>query len=144
MFVSEGFLSPGIHECTFDEIRGRFGSFQESDRRPALFQRLAQFIQAIRRQELFEEFIIDGSFVTSKSAPNDIDLVAVLKTGHDFERDLPMSEYAMVSRALLHRRFGFDVLIAESATAMYESYIEYFSRVREMPNLRKGLIRLRL
>ena len=32
------------------------------------------------------------SLVTAKPAPNDIDLVAVLRPGQDFERDLPMSE----------------------------------------------------
>ena len=53
--------------------------------------------------------------MTGKLAPQDIDLVAVLMPGHDFERDLPMSQYALVSRAMLRRRFGFDVVIADAA-----------------------------
>jgi hypothetical protein len=88
--------------------------------------------------------IIDGSFVTAKLAPNDVDLVAVLKSGHDFERDLRMSEYALVSRALLRRRFGFDVIVAEEGSTLYRTYVEFFSRVREAPVMRKGLLRLLL
>ena len=70
--------------------------------------------------------------------------MAVLRLGHDFERDLPMSEYFLVSRALLRRRFGFDVVIAERESSLYKIYVEFFSRVREAPHARKGLLRLRL
>lgn len=55
-----------------------------------------------------------------------------------------MSEYALVSRALLRRRFGFDVIIAEGESSLYKTYVEFFSRLREFPELRKGLLRLRL
>lgn len=71
-------------------------------------------------------------------------LKAVLKSGHDFERHLPMSEYALVSRTLLRRRFGFDVVVAERDSQLYRTYVEFFSRVREAPDARKGVLRLRL
>jgi hypothetical protein len=109
-----------------------------------LFNRLETLIQAMQVSGLFEMLLIDGSFVTAKPAPNDIDLVAVLRPEHDFERDLPMSEYTLVSRALLRQRFGFDVIIAEEASSLYKTYVEFFSRVREDPEARKGLLRLRL
>jgi hypothetical protein len=98
----------------------------------------------MRSSGLFETLVVDGSFVTAKLAPNDVDLVAVLRPGHDFERDLPMSEYSLVSRTLLRRRFGFDVIVAERDSSLYRTYIEFFSRVREAPELRKGLLRVRL
>ena len=79
-----------------------------------------------------------------KPAPNDIDLVAVLRPGHNLERDLPMSEYTLVSRAMLRRRFGFDVIVAEPESQLYKTYVEFFSRVREDPAARKGLLRVRL
>jgi hypothetical protein len=98
----------------------------------------------MQRSGLFEALLVDGSFVTAKPAPNDVDLVAVLRPGHDFERDLPMSEYALVSRAMLLRQFGFDVVIAERTSQLYSTYVEFFSRVRENPDMRKGLLRLSL
>ena len=53
-----------------------------------------------------------------------------------------MSEYALVSRAMLRRRFGFDIIVAERDSQLYGTYVEFFSRVREQPEARKGLLRL--
>ena len=134
-----------LHEAmTQDEIRERFGVFQQSDRRPRLFARLIELLAAMRASELFDALLIDGSFVTAKPAPNDIDLVGILRPSHDLERELPMFQYALVSRSLLRRRFGFDVLVAKPESAAYTRYVDFFSRVREAPEMRKGLLRLRL
>jgi len=139
---ADGLLPAGIYDCSLDEIRTRFGNFQGSDRRLRLFERLGELVATMRRSGLFEAVLVDGSFVTQK--PNDVDLVAVLRPGHDFERDLPISEYALVSRVLLRRRFGFDVVVAERDSVVYETYVEFFSRVREAPELRKGMLCVRL
>ena len=141
---TEGLLPAGIHEATLDELRQRFGAFHESDQRPKLIARLMDLARAMQASGLFDELLIDGSFVTTKPAPNDIDILAVLKPGHDFERDLPMSEYSLVSRALLRRRFGFDVIVAERGSAVYKRHVDFFSCLREAPNLKKGLVRLML
>ena len=139
-----GLLPAGIHDCSLDEIQARFGVFRGSEARPRLFERLRDLITAMRRSGLFEAVLVDGSFVTRKAVPNDMDLLAVLSRGHDFERDLPISEYALVSRALLRRRFGFDVVVAEKNGPVYETYVEFFSRVRDAPGLRKGILRISL
>jgi len=105
---------------------------------------LEELYQAMQRSGLFDFLVVDGSFVTANPAPKDIDLIAVLRPGHNFERDLPMSEYALVSRSLLRRRFGFDVMIAERDSQLYQIYVGFFIRVREFPNRRKGLLRVSL
>jgi len=139
---ADGFLPMGIFDCSLAEVRARFGSFKGSDVRPRLFAKLEELIAAMTRSGFFEALLLDGSFVTSKFAPNDIDLVAVLRPGHDFERDLPMSEYALVSRTLLRRRFGFDIIVAERDSQLYRTYVDFFSHVRENPEVRKGLLRV--
>ncbi len=55
-----------------------------------------------------------------------------------------MSEYALVSRAMLRRRFGLDLIVAEQDSSLYTTYIEFFSRVRDTPELKKGLLRIEL
>jgi hypothetical protein len=102
---SDGVLPAGLFDCTLQEVRARFGSFAGSDQRARLLERLENLAGVMRSSGLFEALIIDGSFVTAKPAPNDIDLLAVLRPGHDFEADLPMSQYALVSRTLLRRRW---------------------------------------
>ena len=141
---SDGLLPTGVHDCALSEVRARFGIFQGSDVRQRLFTRLEELATAMTRSGLFESLLIDGSFITAKPAPNDIDLVAVLRPGHNFERDLPMSEYALVSRTLLRRRFAFDIIVAERESQLYRTYVEFFSRVRENPEARKGLLRVTL
>lgn len=130
---ADGHLPIGVFDCSLAEVRARFGSFQGSDIRPRHCAHLEELIVVMQRSKLFKELLIDGSFVTSKPSPNDIDLVAVLHPGHDFERDLPMSEYALVSRNLLRRRFGFDIIVAEGESQLYKTYVEFFSRVRSIP-----------
>ncbi len=76
-------------------------------------------ISAMRQSELFEELLVDGSFVTGKAAPNDIDIIAVLGTEANFERELTMFEYSLLSGSLLRRRFGFDVLLARRHSSLY-------------------------
>lgn len=137
-----GLLPTGVFDCTLSEVRARFGTFQQSDRRFRLFAQLEALVQAMQRSGVFDFLIVDGSFITASPVPRDIDLIAVLKPGYDFERDLLMSEYALVSRSLLRRRFGFDVMVAERDSQLYETYVEFFSRVREFPELRKGMLRL--
>lgn len=41
---------------------------------------------------------MDGSFVTAKSEPNDIDLVLVLAADHDFSADLPPVHYNLLDQ----------------------------------------------
>ena len=137
-------LPPGLHDCSLAELRARFGNFQASDRRQRLFAKLEEFVLACQGSGLFEQLVVDGSFVTGKPDPNDIDLLAVLRPGHDFERDLPMSEYAAVSRTMLRRRYAFDVIVAEPASELYHTYVKFFSQVRGTPALSKGLLLLRL
>ena len=144
LFNANGMLPTGVHDATLEEIRKSFGSFQRSDQRPRLFNRLEELLAAMKRSGLFEALLVDGSFVTAKSAPNDIDLIAVLRPGHAFERDLPMSEYALVSRTMLARRFRFDIIVAERESVVYKTYVDFFGLVREAPELRKGLLRLAL
>src|SRR5438105_4983151 len=93
-----GLLPTGIHDCTLDELRVRFGSFQDSDRRPQLFQKLQTLVAEARTAGFLRGLLIDGSFVTAKSNPNDIDLVIILPLAHDVGADLRPAQYALVSK----------------------------------------------
>ena len=55
-----------------------------------------------------------------------------------------MSEYPLVSRTMLARRFRFDIIVAERESVVYKTYVDFFGLVREAPELRKGLLRLAL
>ena len=74
----DGFLPEGVHECSLDEIDQRFGGNQSAVRRSALFAKLREYIQELRSTGMAAGLIVDGSFITNKTEPNDIDLVLIL------------------------------------------------------------------
>ena len=137
-----GCLPPGVHDCSVAELKDRFGRFQGSDRRPKLIERLEAFVADAQRAAIFAEIIVDGSFVTSKPDPGDVDLLLVLQPEHDFLASLPPAHYNLVSQRRVKRRFGFDILVARSASAERTNYVELFLEVRGRPDLRKGMLRI--
>ena len=127
-----------------EELRLRFGRFQDSDRRVDLFSRFEQLVVDLRTSGLFPAVVVDGSFVTTKPAPQDVDVIVLLPRNHNWSADLNPADYLLVSRRALHRRFGFDVLLAVDGNQEYKGYVEFFSRVREDASIRKGMLRIEL
>lgn len=77
----DSLLPAGIHDCTLEELKVKFGSFQGNDQRPRLLARLEAFIAEVRAAGFIHRIIVDGSFVTSNPEPNDIDVIVVVETG---------------------------------------------------------------
>ena len=67
-----GNLPPGIHRCSITELAARFG--QGSNEREVEMSELLKFIDAARARGV-RRLLVNGSFVTSKLAPNDVDVV---------------------------------------------------------------------
>ena len=138
----DGLLPVGIHDCTLAELKIRFGVFQSNDQRPRLFARLESFLAEVRAAGLVRSVLVDGSFVTSKPDPNDIDLVVVVLSGHDYTADLLPSQYNVLSKFRVRKRFGFDMVAVREGTAEFDDAAAFFRQVRNRPHLRKGILRL--
>ena len=143
-FEDAGLLPVGIHDCSLDEVRERFGKFQGTDRRCRLFERLEALIHQMKATGFFAAIIVDGSFVTDKGSPNDIDLILVLRPSHEMTLPLRPFEYNVVSRRQVRRQFGIDALITREGRPEFSEYLGFFAGVRGKPNARKGLVRLTL
>ncbi len=55
-----GLLPDGIHTCTADELRARFGLFQTSDQRPRLMRQLEAFLAEVRTSGIVKAVIVNG------------------------------------------------------------------------------------
>jgi hypothetical protein len=143
-FNEHGWLPDGIHDCTLDEAAARFGTFQNTDRRPLLWTRFAEFIAEAKACGLLETVLMDGSFVTATPAPNDIDIVIVVSANHDFEVDFTPSEYNVLSKRRVNVRFGLDLLVARANSEEYRRYVAFFQQVPLEPGRKKGILRLTL
>jgi uncharacterized protein DUF6932 len=142
-FSTNGYLPPGVHACTLAEIRERFGQFQRTDQRCRLMDKLEAFIQECSAMGFIRSVIIDGSFMTDRDRPNDIDLIVVLDELHDFKAELRPFEYNVVSKPDVRRRYDFDAVAAHDRSPELESAIMFFAQVRKS-NTRKGLVQVLL
>ena len=141
---TDGLLPEGIHDCMLDEIGARFGSFQDSDRRVRLWAALQAFIGEIKVTGLGLALLVNGSFVTAKPAPEDIDLILVLPAEHDFSRELSPAQYNVLSAQRVRRRHKLDLLVARADFDQYRRYLRLFQQVRLEPGKTKGILRVRL
>src|SRR2546430_16555928 len=97
-FDEHGFLPAGLHECTVNEMKLRFGAFRGSDRRAQLIARLEAFVSEAKSCGLVAEVLVDGSFVTAKNEPNDIDLIVIVPASHSFLEELSPATYNILSK----------------------------------------------
>ncbi len=75
---ADGTLPPGTHTATLAEVFAAFPA--TTPERQALNQALSQGVATIQGLSLAQQIAVDGSYVTDKQRPSDIDL-AVLTPG---------------------------------------------------------------
>jgi hypothetical protein len=82
-------LAPGRHAMARDELRVLCVTnplFSISKRRPDVMASLENLLNALSTESIRSEVWVDGSFLTQKIEPEDVDLVIVFQ-----EADLPKS-----------------------------------------------------
>ena len=138
--LTDDYLPPGIYDCDIEEVNATFGT---NDRRRHLLSNLIDYINDAKNQGISGEVIINGSFVTSKEDPEDIDIILVLDN-YNITGPLNMEECRLLSCEYTSIEYTLDVLVAfkNDNTEIYD--IEFFSRVREDPNINKGLLRVKI
>src|SRR5208337_2046684 len=115
-FTDDGILPNNIHDCSFEELAVVFGRFQSTDCRITLTQKLKEYIQELRQSGIGKELIVDGSYVTRKDDPGDIDLILVLAKEFDYSSPINPFEYNLASNRVLKRKYGFDVFVERKGT----------------------------
>jgi Family of unknown function (DUF6932) len=138
-FRPDGYLPEGVYVCSEAEVTFRFGSSSRRHRRLVL--RLRRWIE-LGRQVGAKRLLVDGSFVTAKEEPHDIDTVILLP--EDFHQQLER-EYApaLELEEMVLTRQPEEVFAAEDE-ADWEEWADFFSRTREPDDRRKGLVEIRL
>jgi hypothetical protein len=85
---------------------------------------------------------VDGSFVTSKPEPNDVD--AVIWLPDDFVQRVSNGNFeALELEAMLLTRHPEEIFAAEDRRD-WDDWLEFFSRTRETDGRRKGVVEIEL
>ena len=138
-FRSDGYLPEGLHSANEAEVTFRFGSTTPRRRRLAL--RLRRWI-VLANEIGVRHLLIDGSFVTAKSDPDDIDAVILLPANFAALIEQRNESAIELEQMLLTRRP--EELFAAEDESDWNDWFEFFSRTRETDGRRKGLVEIRL
>ena len=138
-FRVDGYLPEGLYHATEAQVTIRFGALNQ--RRERLIFRVRRWV-ALARQVGAIRLLIDGSFVTAKDKPNDIDAVILLPPNfkHQIQKGI---KAALELKEMLRIRRPEEIFAAEDETD-WEDWIEFFSRTREADGRRKGLVEIEL
>ena len=111
-FDEHGYLPPGVHPATLDEVEDRFG--RESEVRRTQMESLRWLADLAQRAGV-ERIVINGSFATDVLEPNDVDCVLLIGPGFpndeaaeaELVTGLPFLELSLVNQS------DFDLLVNE-------------------------------
>lgn len=92
-------LPIGIHDCTFDELTTVFSYDKD---RAELIRKLSEYIGLLRKYGASGWIMVNGSFVTSKKSPGDVDIVVVMNRK-------AMSEQSAEDRCAMQKLFDPEV-----------------------------------
>ncbi len=139
-FDENGFLPEGVWDCSVNELQKRFAVFRRSDQRLKLFAKLEQFLEEVLKTEWIEEIIIDGSFVTDKDEPNDIDIILGLYANFK-DAEIPFWTAKILAGNFLGKRYDFDVFVEIFDSPKHKKRLDFFQQIKES-EFRKGVVRL--
>ncbi len=134
-FREDGYLPEGLHHATEAEVLFRFGS--PTRRRRALALQLRNWLFLVRAVE-GRRLFVDGSFVTAKPYPGDLDAVVLLSD--TFERDLDNGLDAAVELEGIMTTNRMGDLFATEDDADWLEWLDFFTGTREVDGQRKGVV----
>jgi len=138
-FRQDGYLPEGMFLASEAEVTFRFGTTNR--RRRSLVLRVRRWVE-LAREIKAPRLFIDGSFITAKTQPNDVDAVVLLPA--DFENQIAAdSDVAIEFEGMLLTRRPEEIFAAEDKTDWNE-WVEFFSRTREPDGRSKGLVEIEL
>ncbi len=138
-FQADGYLPAGVHLCHDSEVIQRFGTSNLFRRRLGLrVQTWLALARAIRAKRI----LIDGSFVTAKAEPNDVD--AVIWLPDNFRDQVALREEpAEAIQKMLVTRYPEELLAARSQKH-WDHWVAFFSQTTDPVCTAKGLVEVQL
>lgn len=138
-FTAGGLLPQGVHPATLEEVRERFGG---NERRLQLLRGLNEALHLLKSAGC-RRIYINGSFVTAKERPNDIDVCWDIN-GVDADALDPVFFDFDNGRAAQKARFGvefFPAQVPEGLTG--RTFLEFFQTDKQTGEP-KGIVVLEL
>lgn len=138
----KGELPEGLHLAPLDEVVARFGG--GSAQRRAVCGRLERIFGLAKATGGLGRFVIFGSFVTDKAAPNDVDIILIMRD--DFDLSACEGEgKTLFEHAQAETSFGASVFWIRPALLLSETvdeFIEHWQVKRD--RTRRGIVEVKI
>jgi hypothetical protein len=110
---------------------------------------LKRYFAAAKNSGIVKAVIVNGSYVTCKDEPDDVDLIAVLDSGFDWTQELRPYKANMIDRAAIRREYKFDGFAYNEDETGLKNQIAVFAVVTDKhvgltSKTHKGMVRVRL
>ncbi len=123
-FNEFGDLPVGVHRATFEEVLERFN--QSTPQRQLVTARFVRIHKLARETGKLLRFVIFGSYITAKPAPNDVDIILVMTDDFDMdecdEQTRPLFQHMRA-----HDVFGASVFSVRPSTVLCETVDEFIA-----------------
>ncbi|MFJ9900166.1 DUF6932 family protein [Streptomyces sp. NPDC091280] len=137
-FNDHGYLPPGEHEATWEEVEKVLGwNFKRKD----LLVGLHYVVKSLVEFGV-TEFYLDGSFVTNKVRPGDVEVIYMPPKGVDTRQ---WGLFSFAQHDTLKKRYKIDLWPYPSPQPTSSGYVtikEFFSS--DLDDVPKGIVRLSL
>lgn len=169
-FSDDYHLPAGEHVCSFDEIEQRFVTNEQREKVWADFKRLYDRFSSLGLNP--KSIIVDGSFVTGRERPGDVDFGALFPPGvvkqalgsvedpHDKAAINMFNDSSVNNQNLIRNLFGAHMLVAPNEfglrqiSKLFRTGGDQFGKLRERDSKRdpiwvtipqeKGILRVNL
>jgi hypothetical protein len=133
-FDSFGLLPGGIYECTIKEVEVKLAWNDERRRLTALLQEFIA-VELAPRFTVLPPVVLDGSYVSEKASPSNINLVLELSNLPDAAQW--QGQMLFQGRAELFRTYQIEML--PGLKSLQQDFVEILQTVRPQTAFEKGL-----
>jgi len=123
-FNESGDLPLGVHPAAIEEILSRFGG--ATPQRHEVTERLERIYRLAVSTKALDRLIVFGSYVSSKPAPNDVDVVLVMRDDFKLAR-CEADVKALFDHQLATAEFGASVFWIRPSMLMGETLEEFIA-----------------
>mgnify|MGYP005748398841 CR=1 FL=1 len=144
-FNEHGFLPVGVYDCSLEELEQIFTNLPNKDIRKSHFNSLLGYIEQIKVAKIpCNHLLIDGSYVTNKEDPSDIDIAII--TPYDFcPADMTQAYLEVMHKDIVKSKYGLNMFPVFYESESLREIIEFYQGVKPpRQNLKKGILKVRI
>jgi len=137
-FNQNGDLPPGGYRVSLDEAVRRFGN--GSPQRQAVTDRLRRVYDLAQRTGAVQRFLVFGSYVTDKPAPNDVDIVLIMQDSFAVA-DCPEDVKLLFDHEQADQEFGASIFWIRPSLLILETLEEFIAHWQvKRDNTHRGIL----